>query len=78
MEQVRPVVQTLVSRYWEGVINTAEKQKHATTVYHVMWAEVLRDTLTVLFIEKKKYGRFVSRLRYKAVRRRGLNWWKAC
>jgi len=30
------------------------KQKHATTIYHVIWAELLEDTLTVSFVEKKK------------------------
>lgn len=30
------------------------KQKHSTTVYHVIWAELLEGTLTVSFVEKKK------------------------
>ena len=30
------------------------KQKHATTVYHVIWAELSEDTITVSFIEKKE------------------------
>jgi len=30
------------------------KQKHVTTVYHVIWAELSEDTLIVSFIEKKK------------------------
>ena len=28
------------------------KQKHATTVYHVIWAELWEDTLNVSFVEK--------------------------
>jgi alkyl hydroperoxide reductase subunit AhpC len=35
------------------------KQKHVTTVYHVIWAELSEDTLTVSFIEKKKKTRTV-------------------
>ena len=30
------------------------KQKHVTTVYHVIWAGLSEDMLTVSFIEKKK------------------------
>jgi hypothetical protein len=30
------------------------KQKHATTVYHIIWAELAEDTLTVSFVERKK------------------------
>lgn len=28
-------------------------QKHATTVYHVIWAELLEDTLAIPFVGKK-------------------------
>lgn len=31
-----------------------EKLQHATTVYHVIWAELLEETLTVSFVEKGK------------------------
>jgi len=30
------------------------RRKHATMVYHVIWAELSEDTLTVSFVEKKK------------------------
>ena len=30
------------------------KQKYATTVYHVIWAELSDDMLTVSFVEKRK------------------------
>jgi len=35
------------------------KQKHATTIYHVIWAELSEDTLTVSFVEKTKKTRTV-------------------
>jgi len=35
------------------------KQKHVTTVYHVIWAELLEDILTVSFVEKKGKTRTV-------------------
>ena len=34
-------------------------QKHATTIYHVIWAELLEDTLTLSFVEKRKKTRIV-------------------
>jgi len=30
------------------------KQKHAATVYHIIWAELSESTLTISFVEKKK------------------------
>ena len=30
------------------------KQKHSTTVYHLIWAELAGDTLTLSFVEKKR------------------------
>lgn len=35
------------------------KQKHNTTVDRVIWAELLEDTLTVSFVEKRKETRTV-------------------
>jgi len=35
------------------------KQKHVTTVYHVIWAELSEDALTVSFVEKKGKTRAV-------------------
>jgi len=35
------------------------KQKHVTTVYRVIWAELSEDTLTVSFVEKKGKTRTV-------------------
>jgi len=35
------------------------KQKHATTIYHVIWAELSEDTLTISFVEKTKKTRTV-------------------
>ena len=29
-------------------------QRHATTTYHIIWAELLEETLTVSFVERKK------------------------
>ena len=52
MEAVRRMPGTLVSR--TEVMLYSGKQKHATTVYHVIWAELSEDTLTVSFIETKK------------------------
>lgn len=43
---------TLVSH--TEVISCPGKRKHATTVYHVVWAELLEDMITVSFVEKKK------------------------
>ena len=37
-----------------GAILCPGKQKHATTVYHVIWAELSDDTLTLSFVEKQK------------------------
>jgi len=36
------------------------KQKHLTTLYHVIWAELSEDTLTVSFVEKKGKTRTVG------------------
>lgn len=52
MEPVRLVVETRVS--YTEVMLCPGMHKHATTVYHVIWAELLEDTLTVSFIEQKK------------------------
>ena len=52
------------------------KQKHATTVYHVIWAEVLEDTLTVSFVERKEKTRTVcirARLR-GSTREEAVEW----
>ena len=38
---------------------TARKQKHVTTVYHVIWAELLDTTIALSFIERKKKTRTV-------------------
>jgi len=35
------------------------KRKHATTVYHVIWAELSEETLIVSFVERKKNARTV-------------------
>lgn len=52
MESVRRMPGTLVS-HTEATLRPG-KQKHVTTVYHVIWAELSEDTLIVSFIEKKK------------------------
>jgi len=52
MEAVRRMLGTLISRI-EAMLCPG-KQKHATTVYHVIWAELSEDTLSVSFIETKK------------------------
>jgi len=52
MEPVCQMLGTLVSRA-ETMLCTG-KQKHATTVYHIIWAELSESTLTVSFVEKKK------------------------
>jgi len=52
MEAVRRMLATLVSH--TEVVLCPGKQKHATTVYHVIWAELSEDTLTVSFVETKK------------------------
>ena len=48
---------TLVSRTDEMLC--PGKQKHATTVYHVIWAEFSQSMLTVSFVEKRKETRTV-------------------
>lgn len=55
----------LVRWTFESPVSRAEarlyigKQKHATTVYHVIWGELSEGTLTVTFIEKKEKTRTV-------------------
>ena len=50
-EQVCLIFEHPVSRV--EVMLRPGKQKYATTVYHVIWAELSVDMLTVSFVEKK-------------------------
>ena len=42
-----PPVSRANTKLWPG------KQKHVTTVYHVIWAGLSEDTLTIPSVEKK-------------------------
>ena len=50
------------------------KQKYATTVYHVIWAELSVDMLTVSFVEKKTQTVCIRARLWGGTREEAVQW----